>query len=259
MPPVLKIILIILAALAALLIIAINLVLFVRVKIKVGFKDKKLSARLYVGGVCLLSLPRPPKKLRRLRTYTKKKAMRAAARQAKHVEDYLEDVRRHPIYRALMQKYAESKKKKPRAEGTAAPKQQKQESSLDIEVLMTLLAEIFEAALDGTHKGVQVQICRLHVKVVGPDAAATAMITGSLWAATANLLGVLDRLTRLRVRRADVAIIPDYTGEKTEAELSLAMSSNLFRALGIVLPLIPIILSHKNNLIKQPAKAASTQ
>lgn len=259
MPPVLKIILIILAALAALLIIAVSLVLFVRVKIKVGFKDKKLSARLHVGGVCLLSLPRPPKKLRRLRTYTKKKAMRAAARQAKHVEDYLEDVRRHPIYRALMQKYAESKKKKPQAEGKAAPKQQKQESSLDIEVLMTLLAEIFEAALDGTHKGVHVQICRLQVKVVGPDAAATAMITGSLWAAAANLLGVLDRLTRLRVRRADVAIIPDYTGEKTEAELSLAVSSNLFGALGIVLPLIPIILSHKNNLIKQPAKAASTQ
>lgn len=259
MPPILKIILIVLAALAALLIIAINLVLFVRVKIKVGFKDKRLSAKLYVGGVRLLSLPRPPKKLRRLRTYTKKRAMRAAARQAKHVEDYLEDVRRHPIYRALMQKYAESKKKKPRAEGTAAPTQKKPESSLDIEALLTLLSEVLEAALDGTRKGVRVQVCRLQVKVVGPDAAATAMITGSLWAAAANLLGVLDRLSRLRVRRADVAIIPDYTGEKTQAELSLAMSCNLFRALGIVLPLIPIILAHKDNLIKQPAKAAPTQ
>lgn len=259
MPPVLKIILIMLAALAALLIIAVNLVLFVRVKVKVGFKDKRLSAKLYVGGVRLLSLPKSPKKLRRLHTYTKKRAMRAAAKQAKHIEDYLEDVRRHPIYRALMQKYAASKKKKPRAEGTATHTPKKQESSLDVEVLMTLLSEILEAALDGTHKGVRVQVCRLQVKVVGPDAAATAMITGSLWAAAANLLGVLDRLTRLRVRRTDVAIIPDYTGEKTQAELSLAMSCNLFRALGIVLPLIPIILARKDNLIKQPAKAAPMQ
>lgn len=258
MPLVLKILLIVTAALIVLLIVTLGLILFLRVKLRVSFKDKKLKVGLYIGGVRLLSFPRPPKKLRRLRTYTRKKALRAAAKQAKHLEDYLEDVRRHPLYRALMQKYAQSKKKKKKpAAGTAAkPEQPQPQSSLDVEVLMTLLTEMLEAALEGTHKGVRVQMRRLQIKVVGPDAAATAVITGSLWAAAANLLGVLDRLTRLRVHSADVAIIPDYTGERTAAELDIAMSCNLFCALGIVLPLIPILLRHKNTLFKQPQKAA---
>ena len=259
MPLGLKIFLLVLVAIAALLILAVNLVLFLRVKIKIGLKDK-ITLRIYIGGVRVLSLPRPPKKLRRLRTYTKKRAMKAAAKQSKHIEDHLESVRSHPIYKALMQKYAQSKAKKPKAgaDTTAKPKQKKQEDSLDVEILMTLLADMLEAILDGTHKGVHVHLCKLHVDVVGKDAASTAIITGSLWATLSNLLGVLDRLTRLRVGSADVSIIPDYTGEKTRAEFSLAMSCNLWSALGIVLPLIPIFLKHKDGLFKKPAQSPKT-
>ena len=251
MPLGLKIFLLVLAAVAVLLILAINLVLFLRIKIKIGLKDK-ITFRLYVGGVRVLSLPRPPKKLRHLRTYTKKRAMKAAAKQSKHIEDHLESVRSHPLYKVLMKKYAESKaKKKKPAPKTDAPKKKKQtqtEDSLDVELLMTLLAEILEAILDGTHKGVRVHLCKLHVDVVGADAAATAIITGALWASLANLLGVLDRLTRLRVGSTDVSIVPDYTGEKTRVEFALSMSCNLYRALGIVLPMIPIVLKHRNEL-----------
>lgn len=259
MPLGLKIFLLVLAALAVLLILAVNLVLFLRIKIKIGLKEK-VTLRLYVGGVRVLSLPRPPKKLRRLRTYTKERAMKAAAKQSKHIEDHLESMRSHPIYKALMQKYAQSKAKKPKtgADAAAKPKQKKQEDSLDVEILMTLLAEMLEAILDGTHKGVRVHLCKLHVDVVGKDAASTAIITGSLWASLSNLLGVLDRLTRLRVRGTDVSIVPDYTGEKTRAEFSLAMSCNLWSALGIVLPLIPIFLKHKDGLFKKPAQSPKT-
>lgn len=256
MPLGLQIFLWVLAALAVLLILAINLVLFVRVRIRIGLKEK-FTLRLYVGGVRVLSLPRPPKKLHRLRTYTKKRAMKAAAKQSKHVEDHLESVRSHPLYKAIMKKYAERKAKKPKPQA-AAPQKKKQaqaQESLDVEILMTMLAEMLEAILDGTHKGVRVHLCKLHVAVVGKDAAATAIITGALWASLSNLLGVLDRLTRLRVKSADVCIVPDYTGEKTRAEFSLAMSCNLYRALGIVLPLIPIVLKHKTELFGSSDKS----
>jgi hypothetical protein len=258
MPPGLKIALFVLLILAALLIIAVSLLLFVRVRIRIGLRDK-LFFKLYIGSVRLLSLPRPPKKLRKLSSYTKKKAMRAAAKQAKHPEDYMEDLRRHPIYREIMKRYADHKKKKPQAEPQKQdkPKASAPKKSLDAEVLMTMIAELLQAILKGTHKGVHVHLCRLHVNVAGQDAAQTALITGSLWAALANLLSVLDRLTRLRIKHADVSITPDYTGDKTRTEFDLVMSCNLYRALGIVLPLIPIIRTHKDSLIKKSAKAST--
>lgn len=260
MPLGLKIVLCVLAVLAVLLITAVSLVLFLRVKIKVGYKDK-LFFKLYIGGVRVLSLPRPPKKLRKLRTYTKKRAMRAAAKQSKHIEDHLESVRSHPLYKALMKRYADSKKKKkqPQADAEKKPKPKQSEDSLDLEILLTMLAEILEAALDGTHKGVHVYLCRLRVNVVGKDAAQTAILTGAVWTALSGLLAVLDRVTHLRVRHADLSIIPDYTGEKTRADFCLAMSCNLYRALGIVLPLLPIILKNKDSLFKtsKPSPSAT--
>ena len=258
MPLGLKIALFALLILAALLIIAVNLVLFVRVRIRIGLRDK-LFFKLYIGGVRVLSLPRPPKKLRRLSSYTKKRAMRAAAKQAKRPEDYMENLRQHPIYREIMKRYADSKKKKQTAEPPAQGEQKTPtpKKSLDAEVLFTMIAEVLEAILDGTHKGVHTHLCRLQVNVVGQDAAQTALLTGALWAALANLLSVLDRFTRLRIRHADVSVIPDYTGDKTRTEFDLVLSCNLYRALGIVLPLIPIILDHKDSLIKKGATAAT--
>ena len=258
MPLGLQIVLYALLAIAVLLIVAVNLVLFVRVRIKIGFREK-LYCKLYIGGVRVLTLPRPPKKLRNLRTYTKEKAARAAAKQAKHIEDHLESLRSHPIYKMIMQRYAQSKKKKApqKPAPDAKPKAKKKESDLDVEVLMTLLAELLEALLDGTHKGVHVHVCKLHVWVVGQDAAQTALLTGALWAALSNLLAVLNRLTRLRIRHADVSLIPDYTGDTTRTDFCLTMSCNLYRALRIFLPLIPIFLSHKDSLIKSSQKQAA--
>lgn len=252
MPLGLKIFLLVLAALAALLLITVSLLLFLRVKIKIGIKDK-FTFRLYVGGVRVLSLPRPPKKIRRLSTYTKKRAMRAAAKQAKHLEDHLESIRQNPLYRALMKKYAASKakkaKEKPKADAPK-PKKQAEGEAISVELITTLLAEMLEAALDGTHRGVRVHLSKLHVNVTGPDAAATAVITGAIWASLSNLLGLLDRLTRLRVRSADISIVPDYLGQKTRFECVLSMSCNLYRALGIVLPVGFVLLKHKDELFK---------
>lgn len=253
MPLGLKIALIMVGALVVLVLALVLALLALRIKIKIGYRDK-LSIKLYVGGIRVVTVPKPPKKLRRLRTYTKEKAMRAAQKHARHAEDYMEMVRQNALYRALMQKYAQSKasKKKAPAPKTAKPREKQPESKLEIEVLLCMIRELIEAFFEGTRKGLHVHVCRLHLDVVGKDAAQTALLCGAAWAAVADLLAVLDAHTVLRVRKTDVEIRPDYTGEKTSTDFALVVSFSTFRTLQTLLSLIPVVLRHKDQLFTKP-------
>ncbi len=249
MPLGFKIALIVIAALIVLAAALVLVLLAVRVKIKIGYRDT-LFFKLYVGGIQVASLPRPPKKLRKLRTYTKEKAMRAAEKHARHAEDYLEMVRRHALYRALMQKRAQSKaQKKPTPPKDAKPKAKKPQDKLNVEVLLRMISELIEAFFEGTRKGLHVHVCKLHLDVVGKDAAQTALLCGAAWAAVTQLLAVIDAHAVLRVRKADIVISPDYTGDKTRTDFSLVVSFSVFRTLHTLLPLIPVVLRHKGNLM----------
>ncbi len=254
MPLGLKIALIVIATLIVLAATLVFAVLALRVKLKIGYRDT-LFFKLYVGGIKVVTIPRPPKKLRRLRTYTKEKAERAAKKYARHTEDYLEMVRQHALYRALMQKYAQSKsqKKKTPPHAGAKPKAAKPQSKLDVEVLLRMVSELIDAFFEGTRKGLRVHVCRLHVDVVGKDAAQTALICGAVWAAVTDLLAIIDAHAVLRVRKTDVDIRPDYTGEKTRTDFSLIVSFSVFRTLQTIIPLIPVVLRHKANLMTKPA------
>lgn len=260
MPPAVKIFLIILGIIAALIAVLVLMVLTLRIKIKIGYRDT-FSLKLYVGGIRVASLPRPPKKLRRLRTYTKKSAQKAAAKYARRPEDYLEMVRQNALYRALMQKRAEKNAQKKKAPAKAAAQKPKQpEDKLNIEILLQMISEIIDAFFEGTRKGLHIHVCRLHVFVVGEDAAQTALICGGLWAAVSNLFAVLDAHAKLRVGKSDVKIVPDYTGEKTTTDFSLIISFGVVRTLHTLLSLLPIILRHKDSLtIKANPAQPTTQ
>ncbi len=258
MPLGLKITLIVLGAIVGLLALLVLMLLTLRIKIKIGYSDT-LHFKLYVGGIRIASLPRPPKKLRPLRTYTKKKAERAARKYARRPEDHLETIRQNALYRALMQKRAEKKAQKKKAPSESAkPKEKKHEERLNVEILLQMIAEIIDAFFEGTRRGLHIHVCRFHLWVVGKDAAQTALLCGGAWAAVSNLLAVLDAHAKLRVGKTDVQIIPDYTGEKTKTDFSLVISFGIARTLHTLLSLIPIVLKHKDTLVTKP-KAAQAQ
>ena len=255
MPLALKIILIIAGVLLALLAVFCTIViamLTIRIKLKISYRDS-LFWGLYIGGIQVFSVPKPPKKLRKLRTYTKEKAIRAAQKQARHAEDYLEMVRQHALYRALMQKRAQEKAKKKKAPvPNAKPKAKAPQEQLEIEVLMQMISELIEAFFQGTRRGLRVHVCKLHLDIVGKDAAETALLCGAAWAGISNLLAIIDAHTKLRVHKTNVRIQPDYTGEKTSTDFSLVISFSTFRAMQTFFTLIPVILTHKDNLYAVP-------
>lgn len=249
MPLGLKIALLVLAAIAILFAIPVLMLLTLRIKIKIGYRET-LCFKLYVGGIRVASLPKPPKKLRKLRTYTKKKAERAAKKYARRPEDYLEAIRQNALYKALMQQSAEKKAQKKKAPAPAAKSvQKKPEDKLNVAILLQMIAEILDAFFDGTRKGLHIHVCRLHVQVVGNDAAQTALLCGGIWAAVSNLLAVLDAHAKLRVGKADVQVVPDYTGEKTRTDFSLVISFGVARTLHTLFSLIPVVLRHKDSLL----------
>ena len=257
MPLGLKITLIVLGAIVGLLALLVLMLLTLRIKIKIGYSDT-LHFKLYVGGIRIASLPRPPKKLRPLRTYTKKKAERAARKYARRPEDHLETIRQNALYRALMQKRAEKKAQKKKTPQKPKSKREQPEDKLNVEILLQMIAEIIDAFFEGTRRGLHIHVCRFHLWVVGKDAAQTALLCGGAWAAVSNLLAVLDAHAKLRVGKTDVQIIPDYTGEKTKTDFSLVISFGIARTLHTLLSLIPIILKHKDTLVTKP-KAAQAQ
>ena len=260
MPLALKIALIAIGAVIALAAALVLALLALRVKLRIEYRQR-LRFTLYVGGIKVATLPRPPKKLRRLRTYTKERALRAAEKNARHAEDYLEMIRQNALYRALMQKYAQSKaqKKKPAPSAKAKPQTQKPEDKLNVEVLLCMIGELIEAFFEGTRKGLRVHVCRLHLDVVGKDAAHTALLCGSAWAAVTQLLAVIDAHAVLRVRKADVQIRPDYTGDRTRTDFNLTVSFSVFRTLHTLLPLFPVVLRHKDTLFVSPAAAPTPE
>ena len=260
MPLAIKIVLIVLAATVALAAALVLALLALRVKLRIQYRDR-LCVSLYVGGMKVATLPKPPKKLRRWRSYNKKKAMRAAAKHARHAEDYLEMIRQNALYRALMQKHAQSKagQKKPSASKGTTSKQKKPDDTLNTEVLLCMISELIEAFFEGTRKGLHVHVCRLHLDVVGKDAAQTALLCGGAWAAVTQLLAVIDAHAVLRVRKADVDIRPDYTGDTTRTDFTLTVSFSVFRTLHTLLPLIPIILKHKDQLTAKAAAPAQAK
>ena len=258
MPLGIQITLWILAAVAIVLAALVIMILNLRVKIKISYHDT-LICKLYVGGIRVAAFPKPPKKIRHWRTYTKKKAMRAAQKYARRPEDYLESIRQNALYRALMQKRAQNKAHRKKAAGTGAKKATQSEDKLNIEILLQMISEFLEALLDGSRKDLRIHVCRLRVAVVGNDAAQTALICGGVWAALANLLAVLDAHTKLRVSKADVAVIPDYTGETTRTDFDLIVSFGIIRTVRTAFSLVPIFITHRDSLFtsKNPVPQGS--
>lgn len=258
MPLGIQIALWILAAVAIVLAALVVMILTLRVKIKISYHDT-LCCKLYVGGIRVATFPKPPKKIRHWRTYTKKKAMRAAQQYARRPEDYLESIRQNALYRALMQKRAQEKAKRKKAAGATTKKTTKSEDKLNIEILLQMISEFLDALLDGSRKGLHIHVCKLRVAVVGNDAAQTALICGGVWAALANLLAVLDAHAKLRISKADVTVIPDYTGETTRTDFDLIISFGIIRTVRTVFSLVPIFIAHRDSLFtsKNPVPQGS--
>ena len=116
---------------------------------------------------------------------------------------------------------------------------------------LRLVRALLAALSKYTKKHLRLHAARLHVRVATGDAATTAIAYGAISQSLAYLLFGLDKITKLKARPPDVAVIADFLGERTSVDVRIELS---IRVWGILATLFGVALTHLRT--KRGLKAA---
>ncbi len=190
---------IVLLSIAAFLVLLLTL----PVRVVLTYKER-VTVRLFVLGVPVRLFPRKkkpidpddyaPSKLTKHEKKMAKKAAKKAAKKEQHGKEH---------------------------------KGEKRTLLENLRLVRALVAALFRA----TGKHLSLRTARLTVRVVGEDAAATALLYGAASASLSYLFSALDRVTRLSFSRRVVGAVADYTAPRSSADVKLVFSLAPWRAL----------------------------
>lgn len=137
---------------------------------------------------------------------------------------------RYQRYRKRLEKQRK-KQKGQEAESTRTPRETHKPSlRARIRLYRYLIARLYPHFL----RHFRIDITRLHIRVGTGDAATTAIAAGLVSQALAYLLEFLSLHTNLHpAYRADIAVIPDFLGEKSTADCKILFSLRAYAVLGL--------------------------
>lgn len=131
-------------------------------------------------------------------------------------------------------KEKEEKKEKKRRKSKKKRKEDSRKPKKSLPEKIRLVRALLAALLRRTRRYLHLRAVRAHISVATGDAASTAVLYGAVSAALSGLLALLDRAFNLKAPPGDVAVFPDFTGEKTKADLKIVLSLRVFGALAIL-------------------------
>lgn len=131
-------------------------------------------------------------------------------------------------------KEKEEKKEKKRRKSKKKRKEDSRKPKKSLPEKIRLVRALLAALLRRTRRYLHLRAVRAHISVATGDAASTAVLYGAVSAALSGLLALLDRAFNLKTPPGDVAVFPDFTGEKTKADLKIVLSLRVFGALAIL-------------------------
>lgn len=131
-------------------------------------------------------------------------------------------------------KEKEEKKEKKRRKSKKKRKEDSRKPKKSLPEKIRLVRALLAALLRRTRRYLHLRAVRAHISVATGDAASTAVLYGAVSAALSGLLALLDRVFNLKAPPGDVAVFPDFTGEKTKADLKIVLSLRVFGALAIL-------------------------
>ncbi len=131
-------------------------------------------------------------------------------------------------------KEKEEKKEKKRRKSKKKRKEDSRKPKKSLPEKIRLVRALLATLLRRTRRYLHLRAVRAHISVATGDAASTAVLYGAVSAALSGLLALLDRAFNLKAPPGDVAVFPDFTGEKTKADLKIVLSLRVFGALAIL-------------------------
>lgn len=120
-------------------------------------------------------------------------------------------------------KDAKKKKKKSAAPEKAEPTKKKR----SLKASLRLVIRLVKLLLDKFGKHLRIKVKKLRLTVATGDAASTALVYGGVSQSVAYLLALLNRFSRLKVKKNALAVGADFLSEKTTAEIQISLSVSL--------------------------------
>ena len=135
------------------------------------------------------------------------------------------------------QKLEKKKRKKEHPEEEQTERTLAENLSLIIDIVKVLLQRFF--------KHLRIDLSRIHISIVGEDAAQTAILYGVVCQSVAYLLELLKRFKTVSTPSLpDVSVTPDWIGEKTQVDIKLSFSLRVGHVLDIIFRVIIRAIKH---------------
>ena len=106
----------------------------------------------------------------------------------------------------------------------------------DIKALVDTVTSVAKIFLSRFGRHLQIKVKRLVVVVGSGDAATTAVVYGGVCGAVQGFVELLDNCLHVKYsRNAEIKVIPDFTSEKSGADIDIVLSLRVWQALDILL------------------------
>ena len=221
--------------------------MFIRIKITIEYNDT-LCAYVRILHVIRITLTPAKEKKLKLSVYSKK----AIAKREKAAQE-----------KAIRKEQKKQEKKKQKAAKKKRlkehPEEAKQERTLAENI--SLITDIVKVLLSRFFKHLRIDLSRIHIAIVGSDAAQTAIMYGVVCQAVAYLLEILGRFRTVSTPDlSDVSVTPDWIGEKTSIDIKLSFSLRIWHLFDLIFRVVGRAIKHlfRDMKKKQDAQVAST-
>lgn len=199
-----------------------TLLLLLRAEVIISYAEE-FGLTLKILGIPIVIVPKKKKKVR-LSDYTPRKRRRYEEKQRK-----LKEKKAKRAAEKKAKKAAEKEKKK--ADREAGRTKKKRSLTETIE----MIADLLKIAVGRFAKHLRIRIARLHIGVVGGDAAETAILYGAVSQSVAYLAAILDSAGTLKnPEKTDIDIHADYLASKMSIDIEIGFSLRVWQLLDIL-------------------------
>ncbi len=110
------------------------------------------------------------------------------------------------------------------------------DSGNDITELISTIIEVVKVFFERFGHHLHIKLKRLVIIIATPDAAKTAVLYGAVCGAVQCLLELLGNAVHLKVPNSDdICVMPDFTSEKTSAQVDITFSLRVYQVLDILI------------------------
>ena len=154
--------------------------------------------------------------------------------------------------KALQQKTArkeqkKQEKKKQKAEKKKRLKEHPEEAAHErtLSENLSLIIDIVKVLFSRFFKHLRIDLSRIHISLVGEDAAQTAILYGIVCQSVAYLLELLGQFKTVSTPVfSDVSVTPNWIGERTEVDLKLTFSLRIGHIFDVVFRVLGRAIKH---------------